>query len=180
MSDHRLPDGARVVGTVSGLHGEVALRVEFSKLGAKQRVRAWVRLVALAAAHPQRRWRAVTVGRGTRGGVATACAGPLDPDRARALLADLVALHREGLAAPLPLPTKAALDYARTFTGSGSAPDALAEARRTWCEGRFPERDEPLYERVFGRTAGPEVLDGAFGELALRLWSPLLAAEVLR
>ena len=93
------------------------MRVEFSKLAAKQRVRAWVRLVALTAAQPDRRWRAVTVGRGARGGVAAAEAGPLDPARARGILADLVALHREGLREPLPLPTVAAHVYARTRSG---------------------------------------------------------------
>ena len=179
--DVALPDGTRIVGTVASLHGEVAVRVEFSKLGAKQRVRAWVRLVALTAAQPDRRWRAVTVGRGTRGGVAVATAGPLDADRARGVLADLVALHREGLRAPLPLPTNAALAYARTLTGSGDPTAALAEATRTWCEGRFPERDEALYVRVFGEGAGPEVLaPGRFDDLALRLWRPLLEAETLR
>jgi exodeoxyribonuclease V gamma subunit len=178
--DVLLPDGVRVVGTVAGLYGEVAVRVEFAKLAAKQRVRAWARLVALTAAHPGRRWRAVTVGRGTRGGPAVACAGPVDADRARSVLADLVALHREGLRAPLPLPTKAALAYARTLRGSGSTGDALAEARKTWCDDRFPERDEALYVRVFGEKAGAEVLDGPFGDLALRLWRPLLEAETLR
>jgi exodeoxyribonuclease V gamma subunit len=99
------------------------------------------------------------------------------------VLADLVALHREGLRAPLPLPTKAALVYARTFAGTGSADDALAEARRTWCDDRFPERDDALYARVFGEKAGVEVLTGSagrFGALALRLWRPLLEAENLR
>jgi exodeoxyribonuclease V gamma subunit len=179
--DVALPDGTRVVGTVSGLYGDVAVRVEFSKLGAKQRVRAWARLLALSAAQPDRRWRAVTVGRGSRGGVAVASAGPVDPDRARGVLADLVALHREGMRAPLPLPTNAALAYARTLTGSGDPDAALAEATRGWCEGRFPERDEALYVRVFGENAGPEVLaPGPFGDLALRLWRPLLEAESLR
>ena len=79
-----------------------------------------------------------------------------------------------------PLPTKAALAYARTFTGTGSVDDALAEASRAWCEGRFPERDEALYVRVFGEKAGAEVLTGRFDELALRLWRPLLEAESLR
>jgi exodeoxyribonuclease V gamma subunit len=175
-----LPDGTRVAGTVAGLHGDVAVRIEFSKLGAKQRLRAWARLLALTAAHPDRPWRAATVGRGIRGGVATARVGPVSVDRARAVLADLVALHREGLCAPLPLPTKAALVYARTFAGTGSADDALAQACRTWCDDRFPERDEALYVRVFGEKAGPEVLAGRFGELALRLWRPLLEAETLR
>ena len=44
------------------------------------------------------------------------------------MLTDLVALHREGLRTPLPLPTNATLAYARIFHGSHSAPDALAEA----------------------------------------------------
>ena len=188
-----LPDGTRVVGTVGDVRGcpdgsGAAVRVEFSKLAAKQRVRAWVRLVALTAAQPERRWRAVTVGRGTRGGVAVAIAGPLDPARARGVLADLVALHREGMREPLPLPTVAAQVYARTRTGGGSADDALAEALRGWCESRFPERDEAVYTRVFGAAAGPEVLTTSgtageptrFGDLALRLWRPLLAEEVLR
>jgi exodeoxyribonuclease V gamma subunit len=187
--DVPLPDGTRVVGTVGGVQGDAALRVEFSKLAAKQRVRAWVRLVALTAAQPDRRWRAVTVGRGARGGVAVATAGPLDAARARGVLADLVALHREGLREPLPLPTVAAQVYARTRIGSGSADDALAEALRGWCENRFPERDEAVYARVFGAAAGAEVLTASsgtgseptrFGDLALRLWQPLLAAEVLR
>jgi exodeoxyribonuclease V gamma subunit len=190
--DVELPDRVRVVGTVGGVHGcpdggGVTVRVEFSKLAAKQRVRAWVRLVALTAAHPERRWRAVTVGRGSRGGVAVATVGPVDAGRARDVLADLVTLHREGLCEPLPLPTVAAQVYARTRTGGGSAHDALAEALRTWCEGRYPERDDALYARAFGEHAGTEVLTGPgageptrFGDLALRLWSPLLAAEALR
>ena len=179
------PDGSRVVGTVAGLHaspdgGGTLVRVEFAKLAGRQRVRSWVRLLALTAAHPDRRWRAVTVGRGTHGGVATATVGPLDPGRARAALTDLLALHREGLCAPLPLPAKAALAYARTLRGSGSTADALAQARRTWCEGQFPERADALYQRVFGAKAGPEVLDGRFGDLALRLWRPILDAETVR
>ena len=103
------------------------------------------------------------------------------------MLADLVALHREGLREPLPLPTIAGQAYARTRTGGGTPDDALAEALRGWCEGRFPERDEAVYSRVFGPAAGREVLTTAgtggeptrFGDLALRLWRPLLDAEVL-
>ena len=71
---------------------------------------------------------------------------------------------------------------------AAASDDALAEALRGWCEGRFPERDEAVYARVFGAAAGPEVLTASgtggeptrFGDLALRLWRPLLAAEVLR
>jgi len=64
----------------------------------------------------------------------------------------------------------------------------LPQALRGWCESRFPERDEAVYTRVFGAAAGPEVLTTSgtageptrFGDLALRLWRPLLAEEVLR
>ena len=178
--DVLLADGTRVVGTVPSLYGDTAVRVEYSKLGAKHRLRAWARLVALTATDGSRPWRAATVGRGQRGGVATACAGPLDADRARGVLTDLVALHRDGLRAPLPLPTNAAMAYARIFHGSHSAPDALAEAVKVWCDNRFPERDEALYVRVFGEKAGLEVLAEPFGDLALRLWEPLLTAESLR
>jgi exodeoxyribonuclease V gamma subunit len=170
-----------VAGTVGGVHGDTTVRVEFSKLAAKQRVRAWVRLVALTAAHPEQRWRAVTVGRGSRGGVAVATAGPLDAAQACDVLADLVALRSEGLREPLPLPTGAAHVYARTFDGSGNRHDALAEATTTWCGGRYPERDDAPYARVFGPGAGAEVLAASrFPDLALRLWRPLLAAERLR
>ena len=193
--DVTLPDGTAVVGTVGGVFAcpdgsGATVQVEFSKLGPRQRIRAWVRLVALTAAHPERRWRAVTVGRGFRGGVVVATVGPVAPGQARALLADLVALRAEGLCEPLPLPTVAAHVYARTREGGATADGALAEATRSWCEGRFPECADPLYHRVFGPAAGPEVLVASaspggeeptrFGTLALRLWRPLLAAETLR
>ena len=52
--DVELPDGTRVVGTVGGLHGSTVLRVEYSRLTPKQRIRSWVRLVALTAATGER------------------------------------------------------------------------------------------------------------------------------
>ena len=172
-----LPDGARVVGTVSGVYGDTAVRVEFSKLAAKQRVRAWVRLVALTAARPDRRWRAVTVGRGARGGVAVATVGPVDAARARGVLADLVALHREGLREPLPLPTVAAHAYARTRAGGGTADDALAEALRGWCEGRFPgARRGGLHPRVRPRGGARGADDGRHRRRADAVRRPRAAA----
>ena len=69
-----------------------------SRLGAKQRLRAWVRLLALTAAQPG---PAVdgrsTVGAGPRRRAA-ALAGPLDPDAARGVLADLVGAAPGGAA----------------------------------------------------------------------------------
>ena len=95
--------------------------------------------VALTVARPDRRWRAVTVGPGTPRRGRGRHRRPVDAARARGVLADLVALHREGLREPLPLP-----DGRRAGLRRARAP---AAARRTtrwprrcagWCEGRFP------------------------------------------
>ncbi|MEQ3550093.1 exodeoxyribonuclease V subunit gamma [Pseudonocardia nematodicida] len=174
-------DGITVAGTVPGLHGDVVVRVEYSRLKAKQRLRAWVQLLALTAAHPDRPWTAVTIGRGT-GGAARSVLGPVEPARARALLADLVALRREGLRAPLPLPTDAGAAYARARARGAAAPNALASADAEW--NRF-ERDDATH--VFVRGAGAPLLVSdepgtggeptRFGALATRLWTPLLDHE---
>ncbi|HYH31403.1 MAG TPA: exodeoxyribonuclease V subunit gamma [Pseudonocardia sp.] len=183
--DVELPDGTRVVGTVGGLHGSVLLRVEFSRLAAKQRVRAWVRLLALTAS-TREPWRAVTIGRGQRQGLAMATAGPLDPDQAARELAALVALRRDGLCEPLPLPTVAGHTYATVRRGGAEPAAALEEALRKWSTGAGAERAEPAHVRVWGPDAGPDVLRAAgppggeptrFGSLALQVWSPLLTAE---
>ena len=151
-----LPDGARVVGTVSGVHGDTAVRVEFSKLAAKQRVRAWVRLVALTAALPDRRWRVVTVGRGARGGVAVADrrARGRRPRPRRARRPGRPAPRRAARATATADDRRAGLCPHRA-RGGGTADDALAEALRGWCEGRFPERDDAVYTpRVRPRRRG--------------------------
>ncbi|MHA6627892.1 exodeoxyribonuclease V subunit gamma [Pseudonocardia sichuanensis] len=203
--DVALPDGTRVVGTIGGLHGRdvhsgdmhsgdthgsgtpgsVLLRVEFSRLAAKQRVRAWVRLLALTAA-TREPWRAVTIGRGTRFGLSMATAGPLDPERAAAVLAELVALRRAGLREPLPLPTVAGHTYATVRRGGADAGAALEEALRKWSNGAGAERNDAAHVRVWGPAAGPEVLTAPggsggeptrFGSLAMQVWNPLLGAE---
>lgn len=180
-----LPDGCRVVGTIGGLHGTVLLRVEFSRLAAKQRVRAWVRLLALTAA-TREPWRAVTIGRGQKFGLTMATAGPLDPDRATAELAELVALRRAGLREPLPLPTLAGHTYATVRRGGADPSGALDEALRKWSTGAGAERADTAHVRAWGPDAGPEVLTTPgppggeptrFGTLALQVWSPLLTAE---
>jgi exodeoxyribonuclease V gamma subunit len=183
--DVALPDGTRVVGTLGGLYGHVLLRVEFSRLRPKQRVRAWARLLALTVATGEP-WRAVTLGRALRFGLTVATAGPLDRERATAMLAELVALHRAGLREPLPLPTEAGHTYASVRWGGADAAAALEEALRKWSTGALAERAEDAHVRAWGPAAGPEVLTvpgepggepTRFGSLALRLWSPLLTAE---
>ncbi|WP_166665944.1 MULTISPECIES: exodeoxyribonuclease V subunit gamma [Pseudonocardia] len=174
-------DGATVTGTVPGLHGDVVVRVEYSRLKAKQRLRAWVQLLALTAAHPGRRWTAVTIGRGS-GGPARSTLGPVDPARARQVLADLVSLRRDGLREPLPLPTDAAAVYARNRSRGVVPANALAAADAEW--SRF-ERDDAAHAFVRGPGApllvreepGDAAEPTRFGALATRLWAPLLDHE---
>jgi len=186
--DVTLPDGTRVVGTLGGLHDRTLLRVEFSRLAPKQRVRAWVRLLALNAT-PGEQWRAVTLGRGTRFGLAMATVGPAEQAQALATLTDLVGLYREGLREPLPLPTLGGHTYARVRSGGASAAEAVDEALRSWSSGAGAERADDAHVRVWGVAAPPEVITAIpgpgggeptrFGTLAMRLWAPLLNSEEL-
>jgi exodeoxyribonuclease V gamma subunit len=47
-----LPDGRPLSGTVAGVRDDVLGKVTFSRVGARHRIAAWVRLLALCAAHP--------------------------------------------------------------------------------------------------------------------------------
>ena len=177
----QVADGVRVVGTVAGVHGHTLLTVEYSRLAAKHRLRAWARLLALTLTRPGVEWRAVTLGRG-KGGIARATLRPLGVEEARAALADLVALHREGLREPLPLSMRCAEAYARARRLNTGIRDAEAAAERDW---RFERADEsivavlgadPEFRAVLAQRCGAE---SRFGALAERVWRPLLDVEHL-
>ena len=64
-----LADGRTLSGTVSGVAGDVLRSISYATLGPQHRIAAWVRLVALTAAHPERPFQAITVGRRQGAGV---------------------------------------------------------------------------------------------------------------
>jgi exodeoxyribonuclease V gamma subunit len=179
----------RVGGTVGGVHGSTLVRVEFSRLAAKHRLRAWAQLLSLSATWPDTSWTAVTIGRAPREGVARSCLGPVEPDQACRHLAGLVELRAQGLCAPLPMAVRAAATYARARFGDMSPANARAKAERDWDPGRYDgEQADPAHRLVWGDGAGFDVLlaeagsggePHRFGELARLLWDPLLAAETL-
>ncbi|UFU07034.1 exodeoxyribonuclease V subunit gamma [Ruania halotolerans] len=184
-----------VAGTVPGVHGDRVVRAEYSKLGAKHRLRAWVQVLALAVTEPDRAWHTVTIGRGesTRYGedapaaTASHLRPPADP---RAVLADLVALHAEASRMPLPIPPKAAQRYASARSRGASADSALEQVRRNW---RFDyQGDDAFHLLCFGESASVEQVAGTpseqdrtrfpeettrLGALSRRVWDPLLASE---
>lgn len=194
-----LGDGTRLTGTVGGVRGDCVVAVAYSALKPKQRLAAWVRLLALTAAAPERAWRAVTLGRGV-GRSAPPCArstlGPIDPTTARDLLVHLVGLARDGLRAPLPAACETSEAYgALRWTGRRIA-SARVAAARAWGEGDYADRTDAAQVLVRGAAAPfaallaeratatdtfrgwPRDEEGdRFGVLAQVLWGPLIKHE---
>jgi exodeoxyribonuclease V gamma subunit len=187
-----LPGGDTLTGTVGDVYGRVLLRTVYSRLGPKHRVRAWVRLLALAAAEPDSGWQAVTLGR--RRGVCRSTMGGLSGHQATTVLGELVDLYRRGMAEPLPLPVEASCAYAGVRVQGDSEDAARHAAQKAWDTGF--ERTDRYHVRVWGEGVrlrdlmaqpprpGEESPAGhhevtRFGTLACRLWFPMLAAETV-
>ncbi len=192
-----LGEGRTLVGTVPDVVGDVLRTATYSTVGAKQRLAAWVRLLALTAAHPERSLTAVTLGRGKEGELGMAVIAPLGADaesRRRAAvdqLRVLVDLHARGMCEPLPL-------YCKTSAAYAAAKPAQREsrARTEWQTERWDREDrDPEHQLALGGVVLFAVLlqepprddeRGAgwaaeevtrFGRYARRLWDPLLAVE---
>ena len=146
-----LPGGGRLAGTVPGVHGDRLVRVVYSNLGAKHRLRAWVHLLALAAAREGHDWSAATVGRSRRGPTMSCLAAP-SAGEAQERLAELVAVYRAGLCSPLPLSPKTSCVYAEKRRGGSPATGLPAQGRHRVA----PELRGPRHRRVRrpGDTSG--------------------------
>ena len=178
-----LPDGRTLTGTVPGVCGDLLRSVTYSRVNARHRLTAWVRFLALTAAHPERLIEAATVGRAAFGAgdlaVATVVRLPrLDPTVALGHLARLVALHDRGLREPLPIACMTSAAYARTLRGGG---DARKAAAREWTsDWNFPKEDQDLeHQLVFGRILDFDELcaQAGFDSLAQELWDAALGWE---
>jgi exodeoxyribonuclease V gamma subunit len=190
-----LGEGLRLAGTVPGVHGERVVRVEYSRLSAKHRIRSWVYLLALVCSRPEVDWCAATVGRDGEDPVMAAL-GPPTAEVAREVLLRLARVHAAGLREPLPLAPKTSCAYAQLRL-KGSPPKAAearaaGEWRKHLGERRdFGEFDDVEHLRVWGRvplahllTAPPtpgetydDVEPHRFGQLARQVFTPLLEHE---
>ena len=194
-----LAEGRALSGTVAGVCGEVLRAVTYSRVNARHRLAAWVRLLALSAAHPDRRFESLTIGRARSGApdearVTIARIAPLRPAAAAAHLATLVDLWDRGMREPLPMAGLASAAYAQA---AAAGEDAEAAGRKAWESAwKYPKEDQDLeHTLVFGGAltfaellAEPPHADEAgdgwdaaettrFGRLARRTWDGLLACE---
>nr|WP_279671469.1 exodeoxyribonuclease V subunit gamma [Flexivirga meconopsidis] len=200
--DLLLPDGRRLTGTITDLHGDRVVAVTYSTLRAKQRLASWIQLVTLAAAVPDRPWQAATAGfvkpsyrPKVPGGY---LAGPLDQQAAMTILMQLVDVYDRGMRTPIPLPLRTSLAYAEKLRRS---PDktvtAASAARRDWESSGFGDRriageqEDEAQVLIRGgvidfaalqaeRPLPEEAWNAAtsrLGQYALRVWSPPLEAQ---
>ncbi len=190
--DVDLGNGRRLTGTVSQVFGDRTVTLTFSKLGGQHLLAAWIPLLALASAVPQRDWSAVCVGRAAKGeGLAQRVLRRPSQDP-RTVLRTLVEMFDCGRREPLPLPIKTSYAWAeaRFDLACGNyrrrPPSPEGEARKKW---KY-DRDEPAVQRIWGRDADLDVLltppspaertDGEstrLGCYAARLWLPMLNSE---
>jgi exodeoxyribonuclease V gamma subunit len=200
-----LPAGQTLVGTAPGVRGDRVTTLTYSRIAPKHRLTAWVYLLALAAAHPETAYEAVTLGRrradGPKAATVTVARVRL-PDapevrRAEALhqLAVLVDLFERGMREPLPLYCKTSAAYAAAMAaGENGLKAAEGEWASRW---RYPKEDaEPEHLLVLGERTVAELFetpprvdeqgDGwpcdeptRAGRYARRLWDGLLACEEL-
>jgi exodeoxyribonuclease V gamma subunit len=174
-----LGGGRRLTGTVTGLHENRLVRVGYSRLRAKQRLEAWISLVALSAAHPGQ-WIARAIGRDESDGPARATYAVVPEPLP--ILTDLVALHDLAMTRVLPLCPDTGRLYAQTADSTKPRWMVERDLQDQWRKenaavdlvaawGRRPAWDDLV---AAPSTDGAEHL---FGELALRLWRPALAQE---
>ncbi len=199
-----LGGGRILLGTVPGVRGDLVAALTYSRVAPKQRLTAWVYLLALAAARPATAYEAVTLGRyradgPSRGEVTVARIRLPETREARQTeavrqLDVLVDLFERGMREPLPLYCKTSAAYAAAVA---AGKDGRAAAEKEWTSGwSFPKEDaEPEHRLVLGGTRTVDELfeeparddeHGAgwaldepsrVGRYARRLWDGLRAHE---
>lgn len=203
-----LPGTLGVTGTVAGVRGDVVHSVSYSRMQPSLRLAAWVRLLALSAAWPDRPFRAVTIGRAekySRHVVTVSGMGPLGPDAtsrkrvAEAHLGAVVDLFNLGMREPMPLYCKTSAAYATAReTGADDADEVAKKAWETTQRERTNEDKDAEHVFVLGDLSFKELVElsgptdeddlelcmppetSRFGLYARLLWRGLLEHETMR
>jgi exodeoxyribonuclease V gamma subunit len=156
-----LDDGRLIAGTISGLRGNVLQHIAFSRLGPRQRLAAWARLLVMAAAFPERTFSAATIGRTPKGvtkypSVSIARAAiPSSLDTAKAReswareeLEKLIDLYDRGLREPLPLYCQTSAELACAPTASSARQRAEKAWTSPWVSGVKVQHEDSEQEHV--------------------------------
>jgi exodeoxyribonuclease V gamma subunit len=160
-----LADGSwQLAGALSDLRRSGLLRYRYDDVRPTDYLAGWINHLFLCAAAPadvacQTTWH-------SRDGDYRLAS--CDPSTARALLAELVALYRDGLVAPLHFFPKSAWAYIRRD-------HSLAAARQRWQNSSNPawgEAADPAFQLALRGLADP--LDAAFEDCASTVFGPLL------
>jgi exodeoxyribonuclease V gamma subunit len=178
-----LADGRRLSGTVPGVCGLLLRSVTYSRVNARQRLAAWVRFLALCAAHPDRPFEAATVGRASYGAGSGATVTVVRLPRLEAAVAlehlgALVDLYDRGMREPLPIACMTSAAYAAAVRGGGDPIKAGAQEWET--QWNFPREDQdPEHRLAFGGVLTFEQLleRPAFAACAQQLWDGALGIE---
>jgi exodeoxyribonuclease V gamma subunit len=176
-----LPGERLLTGTVPGVHGSLLRTVTYSRAGPRHRLVAWVRFLALTAAHPDVPFEAATIGRAPQGQGAIAFRLPrLDPGKAAEHLAKLVDVYDLGMREPLAVACKTSAAYAQALH---EGVDPRRAAAREWTtEWGFDREDRELeHQLVFGGVLSFDELCARhrFDTFARWLWEDLLGWEVV-
>jgi exodeoxyribonuclease V gamma subunit len=163
--------GTRLHGAVANLRGRALRQLSASKANGATRLQFWITHLCCCAA-------ALVVAPSELHHLDDRVELPLlAPAAAIEHLADLLALHGEGLCRPLPLFPKSAWAYARQLLRKHDADGALTKARAAFEDGfgHAGEGSNAYIARAF--TDVEAALGEEFASLAERVFAPLLAAE---
>ena len=164
-------------------------------MNARHRLTAWVRLLAITAAHPGRAFHSLTVGQAQDrdASVAVARIAPVEPAAALDHLTVLVDLYDRGMREPAPLYCLTSAAYAAAARTGG---DPVAAARAEWegSHARPGEAEDADHQLVLGALDFDDLLvprprpdeqgpwwdsdePRRLGRWARRLWDGVLQCE---
>jgi exodeoxyribonuclease V gamma subunit len=177
--DIDLGGGRRLLGTITGVHGQDLTRVSYSSVKTKHRLDAWVQLLALAVAYPDEEWQAVTIGkRKVDEGYEAQVRKLRPPQNAREILLDLVRLRDDGLRRPLHIAPEASETFAVWRRRNATADDALKRAEARFTSDYGGDQSDAVFTFLYGpKPPFADFANAEFQQLAEFVWNPLLGVE---
>ncbi|MBD2760576.1 exodeoxyribonuclease V subunit gamma [Yimella sp. cx-573] len=165
----------RFTGVVSGIIGDDLWMRTYSRIGPKQIVAAWVRLLALTLTEPGSPHVAQLRGRRTSFRLRSP-----EPQLAEQILADLVRTRRSGLRFPMGVPPKTTSLFVEKLRQAAfpetAVHSAFALSRTEWEGDRFDgENADPAWTFVLGRKSAIEELNrnNGLSYFGPRIWNPI-------